>query len=80
MGSLEEARPVILVPKEPLSGNIWLETAKALLIDGKYKNIQDKKSSGSDNHFIEIQTDLNNQQVVFEVCDDLAYLHSANKL
>ena len=80
---LKEPNPIILVPKAPKSGNLCLLNAKEFFVNGRYvdpERIKIKDSNGLESNIVKFSHPINDQDVNFEVCDDIISLKQSQKM
>lgn len=78
ISDFEEPRPIILVPKANLQGNLNLHNAKSFLTQGVYEAIDGNKIFQKDHD--KFSRNVNNQKIVFEIYDDVTLLKSHKKM
>ena len=74
--SLEPPRPIILVPNEPLSGNLSLQNAEGFLAQGQYL----PAAAGARGRVFQWELEVLSRRVAFEVWDDVNALKERRRL
>jgi hypothetical protein len=75
---LEEFKPIILVPSAAMPGNLCLRNAKQFLVDGRYQLVEGVKTT--DVNTEEFKYPINDLNITFEICDDIASLKNSHKM
>lgn len=76
--SFEEAKPIIVVPSAAHQGNLCLRNALDFFEKGSYKSVENTKKI--EDSKVQFKYQINDEDVLFEVTDDVATLKANGKM